>query len=234
MLPQIHSGGAERLVLSPLEGFSAYGRKLFCAAVDHDLGEAEGRLHSDGDLVAAVTAGDAERVCAVLAQGAPIDAPCRFNDGASALHLTILLHPELIEPLLEAGADVNAATLSGSTPLMAAASAGLASDSIARLIRAGADVHAGDRLGFTAAHVAAQFGKVGALAALVEHGAILSTTTDEGLTPLHVASGTGQREAVEWMVAHGLDPRAPSPLGDPLAIAEENGHQEIARILRGC
>jgi Ankyrin repeats (3 copies)/Ankyrin repeat len=224
--------GIQVLAAQPLVGFSLYGRHLFCAAVDYEFGEPGGRLHTDGDLVAAVAAGDAERLAAAIAQGAPVNAPCRFNEGATALHLAIHLHPELVEPLLAAGADVNAASLRGSTPLMCAASAGAQRRLLDRLIEAGADVYAADERGFAAVHVAAQFGRPEVLEALVEHGATLSATTERGLTPLHVAAGTGQRKVVEWLVAHGVDPNTTSPLGEPLTIAEGNGHEEVAHFLR--
>lgn len=225
--------GADVLSKAPLAGFSIHGRQLFCAAVDYEPGSPSGCLFSDGDLAAAVCSGDAEGVREALAAGAPVNAPTRFSDGAPVLHLALMLHPELVELLLDAGADVNAATRRGSTPLMAAASSGAERAVLDRLLSAGAEQTATDEAGFTAAHVAAQFGRVNVLEALVDHDASLSAATKGGLTPLHVAAGLGNVEVVEWIVGRGVDPRTPSPLGDPLAIAEKEGHDALARFLRG-
>lgn len=223
--------GIERLAAAPLSGFSLYGRQMFCAAQDYDMGAPSGRVHSDGDLVAAVLAGDVEQVVGALAAGAPVDAPCSFDEGATALRLAIYLHPGLVEPLLRAGADVNIGTRRGSTPLMAVVAADRP-QLLGLILDAGAELHAADESGFTAAHVAAQFGNTKILAALVERGASLSAQNKAGLTPLHVAAGTGERAAVEWLIGHGVDPLSPSPLGSALEIAEREGHEEVARLLR--
>ncbi|MFO0589783.1 MAG: ankyrin repeat domain-containing protein [Polyangiaceae bacterium] len=228
----VSSDGAKILAGQPLAGFSIYGRHLFCAAVDYDLGEPKGRLHSDGDLMAAVGSGDLDRLESVVATGAPVNAPSRFSHGASALHLSIFLHPELVGTLVDAGADVNQATLKGSTPLMAAAAAGADRTLIERLVAWGAELDAGDARGFAAVHVAAQFGNVDALAALVDCGANLRSKTADGLMPLHVAAGTGKSDIVEWLLARGVDPTTPSPLGNALQIAKKNGHDEVIHVLR--
>jgi len=228
----ISSDGAKLLATQPLAGFSIYGRHLFCAAVDYDLGEPEGRLHSDGDLMAAVASGDSGRLQSVIVAGAPVNAPSRFSHGAPALHLCIYLHPELVGQLVDAGADVNAATLKGSTPLMAAAAAGADRTLIERLVAWGARLDAVDAREFAPVHVAAQFGNVHALAALADCGANLQSTTADGLTPLHVAAGTGKSNIVEWLITHGIDPTTPSPLGDAFHIAEKNGHEEVLHVLR--
>ncbi|MEZ4340917.1 MAG: ankyrin repeat domain-containing protein, partial [Sandaracinaceae bacterium] len=223
--------GGERLASSPQTGFSLHGRQLFCAAVDHDPGVAKGQLASDGDLARAVADGDARAVDTALAAGAPVNAPTTYNHGAPVLHLAIRLHPRLVGSLLDAGADAARATFRGSTPTMAAAAADADRLLFERLLAAGAELEATDDAGFTAAHVAAQFGNVGALETLAALGASLVPTTTRGLTPLHVATGAGRRAAVEWLLDRGLDPRTPSSLGDPLAIAEAQGHEELARLL---
>ena len=223
--------GAALLEAQPLMGFSLYGRQLFCAAVDFELGTPRGRLYSDGDLAAAVAAGDAGRLAEVLAAGAYVDAPCSFGEGGTALHVAIHLHRELIAPLLAAGADASAATDRGSTPLMAAAASGASRSVLAQLAEAGADVIAADQLGFTALHVAAQFGNVESLEALVELGGDLGARTTSDLAVVHIAAGAGQRSAIQWLLDRGEDTTLPSPLGTPVEIARAEGHDEIAALL---
>lgn len=230
-LPVSEEGGRLLEVL-PIAGFSSFGSLLFCAAVDYVPGEPAGCIYSDGELVAAVGQGDEERVRAAISEGVPIDAPSTFNHGATALYLAIHLHPELVPLMVEAGADVTLTSAKGSTCLMAAAAAGAEPELVRQLAEWGTPLDAADALGFAATHVAAQFGNVAVLEALVALGADLSARTQMGLHPLHVAAGTGKAAVVEWLLAHGVDASCPSPLGDPLAIAEEEGQEEVVRILR--
>jgi ankyrin repeat protein len=76
-----------------------------------------------------------------------------------------------VRALVEARADVNGATASGTTPLMEAAAAGR--NDIARLlIDAGADVDARDRLGRTALDVALRAGQAPMVRLLRSRGAV--------------------------------------------------------------
>jgi uncharacterized protein len=72
--------------------------------------------------------------------------------------------------LLSAGADVNARSSGGETPLMLAASRGRL-DIIDLLIERGADVNAATEAGNTALMLAAARGQVDAARALIERGA---------------------------------------------------------------
>lgn len=227
----VSAQGADLLHATPLVGFPVFGRHLFCAAVDYEMGEPARPLVSDGDLVAAVAAGDAAAVDALLEAGADVDAPCSFGPGASVLHLAIHLHPELVGPLIAAGASVDSASFRGSTAIMAACAAGADASTVERLLAAGADLHAADRLGFTALHVAAQFGRDALMELLVEHGADLEARTAEGYAPVHVAAGTGQGAAIEWLIARGMDMSLDSPRGTALEIARSEGHAALAERL---
>lgn len=224
--------GANLLAEQPLAGFSLYGRHMFCAAPDYSFDAPEGQLYSDGDLIAAVAEKDPDQALKVLSEGAPVDAPCRFNQGATALYLAIQLESPVLQVLIDAGADVNAATRRGSTPLMAAVAAGAERSTLDVLVKAGAGVNEADEMGFAPIHVAAQFGRTEMIGFLEDYGANLRAKTERGLTPLHVAAGIGKRGFVEELLARGLDPTTPSPLGDPLAIAEENGQSNVVELLR--
>ena len=129
-----------------------------------------------------------------------------FRVGATAFLLAAKeADLELMELLLEAGADPSIPTFDGTTPLMVAA--GLYSDTgnygrfvqrgwadhvlaaTTRCIDLGNDVNAVNDVGDTALHGAAYRGALDVAQLLVEHGAKLDAVDTRGLTPLSVATG---------------------------------------------
>ena len=93
-----------------------------------------------------------------------------------------------VRACLRAGADPDARTENGNTPLHFAADEGHA-DVIETLREAGADPDARDKNGFTPLHAAAWKGDAAAIAVLIETGADPNARAMVGLTPLHFAAG---------------------------------------------
>ena len=129
-----------------------------------------------------------------------------FRVGATAFLLAAKeADLELMELLLEAGADPTIPTFDGTTPLMVAA--GLYSDTgnyhrfvqrgwadqvlkaTRMCIDLGNDVNAVNDVGDTALHGAAYRGALDVAQLLVKHGAKLDALDTRGLTPLSVATG---------------------------------------------
>lgn len=118
---------------------------------------------------------------------------------------------------LEAGADVNARSDRGETPLHVAASWTRDSLVILILLEAGADVGARDDAGRTALHNAvrcrnsspprpdAMTQTMGRVAFLVEAGADVNARDNEGRTPLHFACLGFGGAVVDQLVAAGAD-----------------------------
>jgi hypothetical protein len=85
--------------------------------------------------------------------------------------------------LLRAGADANAATLSGDTPLHSSPG----QDIFELLLRAGARPNARDMFGRTPLHVAAMYGDTGKWRDFRDAGADLEAKSENGETPLLTA-----------------------------------------------
>jgi ankyrin repeat protein len=108
---------------------------------------------------------------------------------------------EIVEYLVEAGADVNAATDPASgevTPLRAAI------DNqdylMARyLIEHGADVNHANEQGWRPIMTAARVGNREIIQLLLDNGATLDVRTTDGSTPIRIASNYGWTDIVVWL-----------------------------------
>jgi ankyrin repeat protein len=123
------------------------------------LAETEGRTHqamtaeirAEGTtpLMYVAGYGDADKVSDFLAKGEDVKA--RDKDGWTALHHATLggVHDDVMRLLIRAGAEVNARTPGGETPLMFSARKGKVEE-VRTLIEAGADVNLANKSGETA------------------------------------------------------------------------------------
>ena len=113
-----------------------------------------------------------------------------------------------VRACLQAGADPEARSESGYTPLHMATINGNA-DAIAALLEAGADPNARSEDGETPLHRAAVHGQVDVIAALVEAGADPNARDRlSNSTPLHRAALFGQVDVIAALVEAGADPNA--------------------------
>ncbi len=145
---------------------------------------------------------------------------------------------EIMQALLDAGADHRITTDDGTTPLMAAAGIGhrsyqprrprgerspSAEAAVKVLVEAGADVNATNEADYTALHAATFRGWNEVVQYLVEHGADINARDYRGRTPFRMAEGTKQSfqfqdwpETAELLRRLGADTR----LGIPGTIHE--------------
>jgi len=131
--------------------------------------------------------------------------------GAGVLHAAIG-QPELIGPLIRAGAAINATDENGRTPLHYAARAGDA-DSAALLLDAGARIDMGDALGWTALHEACSYGRAQVVALLLDRGAETEAAGPLGQRPIHRAARAGHADIVAMLIEHGADAGAADESG---------------------
>ncbi|MEU1288861.1 ankyrin repeat domain-containing protein [Kitasatospora sp. NPDC005856] len=145
-------------------------------------------------LMAAVTAGDTERVRRLLAQGAEVDERFPIVNGFNDAHTPLLVaardgHTEIVRLLLDAGADVNATEPTfGAVPLHKAVYNGHAEST--RIIAGRPDVDLdfqGATNGYTPLHDAIWHGYEECSLAVLEAGAALHLVGHDGKTPLDLA-----------------------------------------------
>jgi cytohesin len=180
--------------------------------------------------------------------------------GYTSLHWAIVMWgKELAELVVAAGADVNARSNTGETPLDVVAAEGGPAAIGELLVAKGAEVsslhaaaYVGDlakakafidegvevnrpsgMVGGTALHAAAAKGHTEVAEFLIDKGADVNAQTRAGQTPLHTAVGAGHLDVAELLVNKGADVNMKDSRGrTPLSLAEKASHTEIVEFLR--
>ena len=111
-------------------------------------------------------------------------------------------HLDVVRLLLENGADVNAADISGNTALMRASENGH-TDVVRLLLEKGVDVNAVYNHGETALMRASAWGHLDAVRLLLEKGADVNAVNDYGETALMLASREGHLDVVKLLETYG-------------------------------
>lgn len=140
--------------------------------------------------------------------------------------------------LIEQGADFEAKSKKGMTPLVWSAY-GPALDKIRVLIEKGADVNSGEGRLKTALQIAANWGHLDLVRFLVEKGARVKGKDGSGMTALHWAALEGTEAVADFLIGKGAEinaltkPDEMYPKGaTPVDIAEGAGYTPLARFLR--
>jgi ankyrin repeat protein len=140
-----------------------------------------------------------------------------------------------VRRLLDAGADVNTADVTGDTLLMAAVRTG-SLDAVTLLVERGAAVNATEpQLGHTALMWAARTNNAALVKLLLERGASIDARTRVGARPAARPPGAGGGSHGVGIVRGGVPPQgeqSPTPGGmTPLLFAARDGRLDAARAL---
>jgi hypothetical protein len=179
------------------------------------------------ELVAAARNGDTALVRELLDRGVNPNQP--VSHGSALAHAAGQGHAEVVELLLERGADIEGG--GGLSPLACAARKGR--DEIVRLlVGRGADIE-GDTGGpGTALFQASAEGHPSTVGLLLEFGAAVNAKTEKRATPLLVAAAGGHLDVVTQLIGAGADLDCTDRSGDTaLHHAANNGLAAIVRAL---
>ena len=129
------------------------------------------------------------------------------RSGISTLHSAAYYGDlEMVQVLLDYGADVNAKESTGCTPLNFALenhSKDLDPRIVPFLLECGTDPNLQADNGFTPLHRASDSGRIEIVRVLVDHGASVEVQDKQGRTPVDIASGEQRDEIIKLLLEHG-------------------------------
>jgi ankyrin repeat protein len=167
-----------------------------------------------GPLHDAIKAGDLVSARSLVAEGADID-ELDFSTGTPLHIASVKGEFDIVEMLLDAGADINSEEYSKSeTPLHWAALGGTARI-IERLVIAGAEIDARNGFQNTPLLIAVDFGHAEAARQLIELGADITARDQEDRTVMHLAGTRQLFGIVELLIAMGAQLPPPDKI-EPL------------------
>ncbi len=178
-------------------------------------------LHDEAKVRVLITRGAAVKIKQVEGR-TPVYQAAILANGNAVLRL-----------LLDNGGDPRAATLTGLTPLSAAALRGDV-EAMRLLIDRGAEIDTKNGAGATALMAAATNGSPRAVQLLLEKGADANVRSKLGETPLGNAAGAGNAETVKMLLDRGADVNSRNSRGySPLMLAAGSDamNAEIVKLL---
>jgi ankyrin repeat protein len=160
-----------------------------------------------------------------------------FGQGITPLHSAVINNQENIAAvLIQAGAKIDAEdTTTQATPLHLAALYGRANIATL-LIQKGANVNAVMKFGITPLLVASQFKQAQVAQLLIDNPKTnINHADQEGFTALHFVAQNGDAIIADMLVEHkaNLNLLDKTNKSTPLAIANQNNHFDISRLLEG-
>lgn len=176
--------------------FSLFGHHAKVGVFDEDaLFSSQKEIRSTTAYHIAIANNDVETVKLILNQHL-VEKDLLAQDGFTPVHWALYTDNfEMIKALDEQGVNINAASLSQTTPLMDAVE--LKSEKgIEMLLSLGADLHLADSQGFTALHRAAAMGQTAIVKTLLMKGADPYQKSHQGFTAQDLAKERGHEAII--------------------------------------
>jgi hypothetical protein len=185
----------------------------------------------DTPLINAIWNGEMADVRILLAEGVDVNVVDGSTNSTALGEAVAAGNLELVQTLLDAGADANLRNSAGQTALMRLDDDGTV-EIVLALIDAGAKVNLKDEDGDSALTVAAAEEKPDVLQALLDAGAKVNAKNKEGKTALMIAAENGNVENVKALLLAGADVRRKDKDGKTaLNYARENDEKDVVEAL---
>jgi len=140
---------------------------------------------------------------------------------------------ELMEAIIDHGADINAQNFIGETALFVASSRGF-SEKVELLLENGARTQISNLDGASPLHAACAGGHSEVVTLLIQYGAFLNVGDDEEDTPLHWAVREGHEDIIKLLISSGAEINCANGDGEtPLGLASALESSEIVECLLG-
>ncbi|MDD9901444.1 MAG: ankyrin repeat domain-containing protein [Alphaproteobacteria bacterium] len=180
-------------------------------------------------IVEAMFDNDHEKVLRLIAAGADVN---ELHGGFRPLTKAALEGwLDIVEALLDKGADINACDSSGWSVLACAAYGGY-EDICSKLFASGAGVDDRNVEGITPLMQVARGSNASAVRFLLEHGANIDAQSCKGLTALFRAAAGGMRDTVAILLENNADMYICSNAGvNPRDAAKQMGHFDVAEMI---
>lgn len=174
--------------------------------------------------------GNSRNLSALLGAGASANETT--PEKSSALHeAAIAKQSEIVQVLLQHGANVQARDAYGMTPLMRAISTG-DEGIVQTLLKADSPLDAADSTGRLPLMLAAHVGDLRIVSDLVNHGAFINPQDEAGKTALHYAAANGNEEVIRVLLDKNADINRQDKEGNtPLMTAIRASHSGAMRLL---
>ncbi|CAJ1328452.1 unnamed protein product [Effrenium voratum] len=183
------------------------------------------------DLLQAAGTGDAKHVIVLLEKPHDPNAADRNSHVTPLFNASANGHLEVVQCLLDAGADKEKPTNEGATPLHIAAGRGHQAV-VQCLLDAGADKEKADNDGATSLHLAADQGHQAVVQCLLDAGADKDKADNDGAAPLHYAARDGHQGVAQCLLDAGADKdKADNDGATPRRIAAVQGYEAVAQCL---
>ncbi|PCI73591.1 hypothetical protein COB28_04185 [Candidatus Dependentiae bacterium] len=188
------------------------------------------------DLICFIRAGETEKAINLLEKNSFLAEIELFNDGITALHLTIeYQNYELVERLLKYNIPIDAQTTSGNTALHIASSLNNSLFALL-LLEHNADPNIRNSSFETPLHTATRYNNPDTIKTLLGYGTTeIDAQNYKGYTSLHFAAQKGYISIVKILLENGANRRSKDKQGNiPLHYAFESGNlKTIALLLEG-
>ena len=162
---------------------------------------------ANAQLLQAIKTGDSEQVRSLV----KLQLPEMKYGNSNEMHPLMMAvregNIEIVQILIDAGADVNIHGRGNNTPLLIACRSGNI-EIVKTLLAARVDLHGRDGEGANALMWSARFGYSSIVELLLKHGANVNAQAENGTTALMLAAGPGRGRVVEMLVSAGADVKA--------------------------